>query len=151
MRVSKDVKSGIRFEIVKRLLKTCLLIVLGIAISWMTFGFATELKIKNKIENGFEKAGIIYRCNESCENSKLIESELSQLVKQVLAENPKTATLNLNIVTVGSRITISGKAENREQIKSAVQTTLKIPGVKEVISTVVIDPDIEIAHKNSLL
>lgn len=135
----------------KQMIKTSLLVISGIVVSWLTFGFAVELKIKNKVKNNLENIGVIYRANKICESTKSVEGELSQTIKQVLAKNPETATLNLNIVTVSSRITISGKAEDKKQIQSAIQTILNVQGVKEVISTVVVDPDIHIANKNTLL
>lgn len=126
-------------------------IFLGIAISWLTFGLALDLNPRNKSQNNLESVGVIYRANDTHKVTKSAEAELTELIKKSLAENPKTATLSLNITTVGSRITISGKAENKDQIKNAIQTALKIPGVKEVISTVVVDPAIEIAAKDPLL
>ena len=132
-------------------IKTFLFITLGILVSWLAFGQATELNTKEKVGNNLEKIGIIYRLNETHQISSSKESILTEQIKKALAEDPRTATLNLNITTSGSRITISGKADNKEQIQSAVQDTLRIPGVKEVISTVVIDPGGEITSRNSLL
>ena len=135
----------------KDTIKTFLFITLGVLVSWLAFGQAIELNIKDKSQNNFEKIGIIYRSNDIHKISNSKESLLTEQIKKVLAENPKTAALDLNITTSGSRITISGKADNKDQIQSAIQATLKIPGVKEVISTVVVDPDGEISSKNSLL
>ena len=124
----------------------------GVTYGSFNIGHILNSKVINKTGSGLEKLGIIYRSNKSCKTLMLdSETQLAQLVKEALTKNPKTATLNLNITTVGSRITISGKAENKKQIQSAIQTTLKVPGVKEVISTVVIDPKMQIASKDSLL
>ena len=135
----------------KNILKISSFILLGIAISWLTLGLASDINIKNTSETNLEKIGILYRSNEIHKITKSHEAELTESIKQRLAVNPKTATLNLRISTVGSRITISGKAESKDQILSAIRTALKTPGVKEVISTVVIDPEIKITSKDPLL
>ena len=135
----------------KLLFKNISFVSLGVAISWLTLGLASDINIKNTSENNLEKIGILYRSNEIHKITKSHEAELTESIKQRLAVNPKTATLNLRISIVGSRITISGKAENRDQILSAIRTVRKIPGVKEVISTVVIDPEIKITSKDPLL
>jgi len=129
--------------------KVSTFILVGVVISWLTFGLSAELNTKSK--NTLEEIGIIYRANELCKNSKSTEIAITQIIKEALAQNPKTSTLNLNITTVGSRVTLSGKAEDREQIQAAIQIVLSIPGVKEVISTVVVDHDIKIANKEALL
>ncbi|MBI1859017.1 MAG: BON domain-containing protein [Candidatus Melainabacteria bacterium] len=105
----------------------------------------------NKNQEDLENKGVIYRSNGYQEGTSILESELTHKIKQALAKNPNTAVLNLNVSTVGPRVTISGKAENTEQIKSAIDIVLDTPGVGEVISTVVVDPDIQIAGKGSLL
>lgn len=135
----------------KSILKFGSFILLGVLISWLTFGLALDLNTVNKSENNLERIGIFYRSNEIHKSTRASEGTLTEKIKEHLAKNPKTATLNLNITTVGSRITISGKAENKEQIKSAIQTALKTPGVKEVISTVVIDPEVKITSEDPLL
>ena len=135
----------------KNILKISSFILLGITISWLTFSLASDINIKNTSETNLEKIGILYRSNETHKITKSHEAELTESIKQRLAVNPKTATLNLRISTVGSRITISGKAENKDQILSTIRTALKTPGVKEVISTVVIDPEIKITSKDPLL
>jgi osmotically-inducible protein OsmY len=129
--------------------KTSTFILIGVTISWITFGLSAELNTKNK--NTLEEIGIFYRANELYKNPKSSEAAITQIIKEALAQNPKTSTLNLNITTVGSRVTLSGKAEDREQIQTAIQIVLSIPGVKEVISTVVVDHDIKIANKEALL
>lgn len=105
----------------------------------------------NKNQEDLESMGVIYRSNDYQERTSILESELTHKIKQALAKNPDTSVLNLNVSTVGPRVTISGKAENTEQIKSAIDIVLDTPGVGEVISTVVVDPDIQIAGKGSLL
>ena len=123
----------------------------GIVLSWLTFTYAIELNQGNNITDNYEYKGIIYRANKTYNNPLSKEAQITLSIKQALAENPETAFLNLHITTVGSRITISGKAENKDQIQSAIDTALKIPGVKEVISTVVIDPNIQMSSGNQLL
>ena len=122
----------------------------GIVLSWLTFTYAIELNQGNVADN-YEYKGIIYRVNQTYNNPLSKEAQITLSIKQALAENPETAVLNLHITTVGSRITISGKAENKDQIQSAIDTALKIPGVKEVISTIVIDPNIQLSSGNQLL
>ena len=122
----------------------------GITLSWLTFSFAVESNQANKIDN-YEYKGIIYKSNKIYKYENSQEARLTLAIKQVLAQNPETSILNLNVTAVGSRITISGKAENKDQIQKAVNLTLAIPGVKEVISTVVIDPTIQISNSNQLL
>lgn len=133
----------------KPFFKISTFILIGIAISWLTFGLASELNTKSK--NNLEDIGILYRANELYKNSKITEAAITILIREALAQNPKTSTLNLNITTVGSRVTISGKAEYKEQIQTVIQTALQIPGVREVISTVVVDHDIKIANKEAVL
>ena len=120
---------------------------------FLSFKPECNLYAKNQIETNINDSGIIYKVKEIPETGipELKEISITESVKNVLAENPRTSTLNLNIATVGSRITLSGKAEYKEQIISAVECVLKIPGVKEVISTVVVDPEIHITSKSSLL
>jgi len=120
---------------------------------FLSFKPECNLYAKNQTETNINDAGIIYKVKETLETglSGLNGFSITESAKNALAENPATSTLNLNITTVGSRITLSGKAEYKEQITSAVDCVIKIPGVKEVISTVVIDPEIYITSKSPLL
>lgn len=117
--------------------------------------YAYNLSFKPQVSSlqskDLEQVGIIYRSNGIQSMTRYVESELTREIKKALAENPRTSTLNLSVNIVGSRVTLSGKAESKDQIFNAIKTTLETPGVKDVVSTVVIDPDIQIAGKGSLL
>ena len=120
---------------------------------FLSFKPECNLHAKNQTKTTINDSGIVYKVKEISETRipELKGMSITESVKNALAENPGTSTLNLNIATVGSRITLSGKAEYKEQIISAVDCVLKIPGVKEVISTIVIDPEIYITGKSLLL
>ena len=141
---------GINF-IMNKMAKAGVLVIAGFLITLMVFGCTQNIPVWKNSEENLESVGIIYRMNEKSMTTDVTEKELSTLIKEALATSPETATLNLSVVVVGSRITISGKAEEKGQIESAIKKALEVPGVKEVISTIVIDPETGLANNGSFL
>lgn len=84
-------------------------------------GYLFATKHKEIPEKVLQEKGVIYKENELITMTDMAESELAVKIKQALAENPRTSILNLSVNIVGSRVTLSGKAESGEQIQCAVE------------------------------
>lgn len=137
-------------------IKTCLFVLVAALVGAFTnvllFGLNDKTQaVYNKGESNLEKLGVYYKRSKKKSNRSISDVGISNTIKNILAEDPSTSSLDLNIKVVGARVTISGKAESKKQIKKIVDIALKTDGVREVVSTVIVDPHISTAGGNSFL
>jgi hyperosmotically inducible protein len=60
-------------------------------------------------------------------------------IKSKFAASPEVSALSIDVDTTDGRVTLSGKVNSAEEVNRAVEIASTVEGVRQVISTLLID------------
>jgi hypothetical protein len=104
-----------------------------------------KTKLKKQIERQEINGVLIVRKNFYGRPQKEPRSEYKILrdLKKELADDPLTKDLEVNYTLSYARLTVAGEACSASQVNKLIDLALRVPEIKEVVSTIIVTGDNE--------